>query len=91
MTLGGTLLQNAKTLWHVQRVKKLVRDELGEGVPCIVSVNEAICMDPECEGPATLIRIIALDFSETKAFVHKALPDVTQEDVIGVIHQGDAP
>jgi len=54
---------------------------MGQGVQCMVSVREAICADPACPGPATEIRIVMLDFREIRATLHKAVADVTEQDV----------
>lgn len=81
----STLRQTAETLWHTQRVKRLVRNSLGNGLQCLVSVRETICTDPGCEGPATEIRIVLLDFREVRATIHKALPAVSASDVAAVL------
>ena len=78
---GRSLRQTAQTLWHVQRIKRLVRDRLGHGVQCLVSVRETICMDPGCEGPATEVRIVMLDFRETRSLIHKSLSQVSAADI----------
>lgn len=78
----SSLRKAAYTVWHVQRVKRLVRDRLGSGLHCFVSVREMICTDPECEGPATEIRITTLGWQESKAvMIHKQLSKVTDSDV----------
>lgn len=59
---SATLRDKARTLRHVQRVKRLVRDHLGSAAPCLVSVRETMCAEPGREGPATHIRIVLLDF-----------------------------
>lgn len=80
-----SLRENANAMWHVQRVKRLVRDHMGAGAPCLVSVREAMCNDPACEGLATEIRIITLSFDEIVAAVHKPVTEVTAADVAGAL------
>lgn len=77
-----SLRQKAHALWHTQRVKRLVRDRLGAGVQCLISVRETICTDPGCEGPATEIRIVTLGFQEIRALVHKQASDIVRNDII---------
>ena len=71
----------AQMLWHQARVKRLVRGQLGSGSACLVYVQEIICDDPGCPGPATLIRIVALDFRETRLLIHKPLAEVAAQDI----------
>ncbi|KEJ87755.1 hypothetical protein [Sulfitobacter donghicola] len=75
----------AKTLWHTQRVKGLVRERLGQGAACIVSVRETICTDPSCPGPATLVRITDLSFREKLLTIHKPVSKVGYPDIAEVI------
>lgn len=79
MIQEGSLRGKALSIWHVQRVKRLIRDRVGS--QCLVSVRDTICKDPGCEGPATDIRIVLLDFREIKLTIHKAAADVTRDDV----------
>lgn len=77
----GSLRKAAHTVWHAQRVKRLVRDRLGGGMQCLVSVCEKMCTDPDCEGPATEIRIVTLGFQEIRKTVHKQISEITDQDV----------
>lgn len=83
--MEGSLIQKAQAFWHTQRVKRLVRDHLGEGAQCLVSVRETICTDPGCEGPATEIRIVTLGFQEIRALVHKQASDIAGSDIAAVL------
>lgn len=85
MIQSRSLRQTAQTVWHVQRIKRLVRDRLGYGVQCLVSVRETICTDPACEGPATELRIVMLNFREVRATIHKSLSQVSPPDIADVI------
>lgn len=78
----SSLRKAAYTVWHVQRIKRLVRDRLGSGLHCVVSVREMICTDPECEGPATEIRVMTLGLQQFSAVtIHKHLSKVTSGDI----------
>ena len=81
MIQASALRQTAETLWHTQRVKRLVRNRLGNGMQCLVSVRETICTDPECEGPATEVRIVMLDFREIRRTIHKPASKVSAADI----------
>lgn len=78
------LRQKAHSIWHIQRVKRLVRDRLGGGSQCLVSVRETICTDPGCEGPITEIRIITLGFHEIRALIHKHASEIAAADVVEI-------
>ena len=84
MPIGQSIMSDAKKMLQVQRVKRLVRDRLGAGSACIVSVKEVYCEDPGCTGLATNIRIISLDFRETRIMVRRPLAEVTAADVAQV-------
>jgi hypothetical protein len=80
-----SLRHKAHTIWHIQRAKRLVRDHIGSGAQCLVSVRETICTDPGCEGPMTEIRIVTLGFRETRALIHKRTAEIAIADVAGVL------
>ncbi len=81
--MSVSLGEKARHMWHVQRVKRLVRDRLGNSAQCLVSVRETICTDPICEGPATEIKIVTLGFQEIKMTIHKGVSDIVDADVSG--------
>ena len=81
----STWRQTAETLWHTQRVKRLVRNSLGNGLQCLVSVRQTICTDPGCEGPATEVRIVLLDFREMRRTIHKPASDVSAADIAALL------
>ncbi len=62
-----------------------MRGYLGEGVKCMVHVQETICLNPDCAGPATEIRIVMFDMQQTKVLIHKALSEVSAADVAAAI------
>lgn len=80
-----TLKNKAQGFWHTQRVKRLVRNHLGSGAQCLISVRETICTDPECEGPATEIRIVTLGFREIRTLIHKQAADIGARDIVTII------
>ena len=75
-------MQVAKALWHTQRIKRLVREYLGSGAACLVSVRETICTDPDCAGPATEVRVMSLSFCETRFTIHKPVSAVSYSDIV---------
>ncbi|QFT97172.1 hypothetical protein FIU85_07645 [Roseovarius sp. THAF8] len=75
----------SRTFWHVQRVKRLIRWHLGAGMQCLVSVREAYCTDPGCEGFTTEIRIVHLGLREIRTTVHKPIADVTEGDIAAIL------
>ena len=76
------LMHKAQGFWHTHRVKRLVREQLGGGVQCLVSVRETLCTDPGCEGPATEIRIVTLGFREIRALIYKQASDIRLNDIL---------
>ncbi len=70
-------IQAAKALWHTQRVKRMVREYLGNGATCLVSVRETMCTRPDCPGPATDVRVVNLSFYETRFTIHKPVSTVS--------------
>lgn len=77
-----TLRDTAKMLWHVQRIKRAVRDHLGASMHLVVSVRETACVDPRCAGPATEIKIITLGLQQVMAtLIHKPVSQVTDRDI----------
>lgn len=76
----------ARSVWHNQRIKGLVRDQMGQGVQCIISVQETICTDPECPGPATQVRVIMTSFQEISGVIHKAPSQVTSVDIADLLN-----
>ena len=78
------LMHKAQGFWHTQRVKRLVREQLGGGVQCLVSVREMVCTDPGCEGLATEIRIVTLDSREIRALIHKQASDIRLNDILTI-------
>tara|TARA_R100000750_G_scaffold49744_1_gene34645 strand:- start:2952 stop:3206 length:255 start_codon:yes stop_codon:yes gene_type:complete len=78
-------LQAAKDLWHRQRIKRLVRDRLGRGSAQLVSVRSTVCLDPDCPGPATEIRVVDLALMQTCFVIHKPADQVSAADVSALL------
>lgn len=62
----------------------MVRDTLGGGGQCLVSVRETLCTDPGCEGPVTEIRIVTLGLQEIRTLVHKEASDIVHSDILAL-------
>ncbi|WP_163852126.1 hypothetical protein [Pseudooceanicola aestuarii] len=78
-------LQTARDLWHRQRIKRLVRDRLGRGAVQLVYVRSTVCLDPDCPGPATEIRVVDLALMETRFVIHKPSDQVSAADVAALL------
>jgi len=68
-------------LWHLQRVKRLVRERSQLGPNVLVSVVEVPCDDPNCPGPATQITILGLDMVRRRFMVHLPAASITEADL----------
>lgn len=78
-------LQTARDLWHRQRIKRLVRERLGRGAAHLVSVRSTVCLDPDCPGPATEIRVVDLTLVQTYFVIHKPADQVLAADVAALL------
>jgi hypothetical protein len=74
-------MQIASTLWHTQRIKRLIRERIGVGATCLISVRETICTDPDCPGPATEVRITSMSLRESRLTIHKPASAVSRSDI----------
>lgn len=77
--------QTAKTLWRTQWVEQLLCERRGPGLHCPVSLRETIGRDPGCEGPATELRVVLLDFREIRATPHKSASEIGAADIAAVL------
>ncbi|SFQ61144.1 hypothetical protein SAMN05421853_11310 [Roseivivax halotolerans] len=82
--LNKSVRDASRTFWHVQRVKRMIRGHLGRGAQCLVSVQQAYCSDPGCEGFLTEIRIVQLGFQEMRTTLHKPVADVSEGDIAAI-------
>lgn len=71
---------------QTQRIKEWVKEtfELGEEVS--VLVTELQCREPGCPPLETVIAIMGAEKKQHK--LHKALAEVTQADVLGLVNDG---
>jgi len=81
MSLAFDFRQKATAIWHMQRVKRMVRDVGGLGPQTMVSVSEIDCDDPVCPGAATQITILSFDLVRRRYVIHRPLVDVTLGDL----------
>jgi len=81
MSLSAQIKEKTATLWHYQRVRRLVRQHLGGASHTIVSVAQIDCPDADCPGPATQITVMGLDLLRRVVIVHRPLEQVDQADV----------
>jgi hypothetical protein len=81
MTLVLDFRQKAAEIWHVQRIKTLVRTHMGLAPKVLISVVEIDCDDEICPGPATQITILTLDFVRRVFVIHRPLTEVTADDL----------
>lgn len=69
-------------LWHVQRVKHMIRERMHLGNQAFVSVRESPCEDPACPGPATQITILGLDMVRRGFVIHRPVATITEADLV---------
>ncbi|MEY8802039.1 hypothetical protein AB9K35_17225 [Leisingera sp. XS_AS12] len=70
MSFAAQIKGKATTLWHIQRVKHLVRDMAGAGQLALITVVEMDCDDPGCPGPTTHVTILGVDLTRRVVTVH---------------------
>jgi len=81
MSLAAEMREKALTLWHVQRVKRLVRAQAQLGDFALITVVEVECEDPLCPSPATQITILGLDTVRHGFVVHLPISMITGADL----------
>ncbi len=84
MTFVNQIKKNANRLWHIARVKQLVRDSLPAGPMTLITVAQIECPDETCPGPATQITIQGPDALGHVITIHLAIEDVTSADLAAV-------
>jgi hypothetical protein len=65
----------------LQRVRQWTTERLLPDDP-VVSVSELACAEPGCPPRETVILIMWPDGRAWKACIHKAIPEVTQDEVV---------
>lgn len=81
MSLAFDFRQKASAIWHIQRIKLMVRDVGGLGPQSMVSVSEIDCDDPVCPGAATQITILSLDLMRRSFVIHRPVAEVSATDI----------
>jgi hypothetical protein len=81
MSLAVEFRQKAAVIWHIQRIKRMVREIAGLGPHTLVSVVEITCDDPACPGPATQITILGLDLKRNALVIHRPAAKVAAADL----------
>lgn len=76
---AAAIRQKAVLLWHLQRVKRLVRARVGG--QCMVHLTEITCADPDCPGPATQISVTGIDLVRRVVVIHRPVAAITESDV----------
>lgn len=66
-------------LWHMQRIKRLVRAQLA--TDAVIMVAEIHCCDPACPGTATQITILGFDLRRRVLVLHRPLAEVSGADL----------
>jgi hypothetical protein len=84
MSLPSDFRQKAALLWHVQRIKRLVRETGAFSPQTLISVTEVTCDDPTCPGPATQITILSLDLTRCVFVIHRPAVDVSATDIAAI-------
>lgn len=82
MTLASQIRGKAAALWHLRRVKQLVRDLTGAGQMTLITVVELDCRDPACPGPTTQISVMGPDLIRKTVTLHKPVRDVQLTDLV---------
>ena len=81
MSLPIDFRQQAALLWHLQRIKRMVREIGAFGPHALISVTEFMCHDPICSGPATQITILSLDLMRRAFVIHRPVAEVSATDI----------
>lgn len=65
----------------LKRIRQWTLSSIPPGEP-IISVTEAACAQPGCPPRETMVLILWPDAPTWKVRIHKAMPDVLEEDVV---------
>ncbi len=72
----------AAALWHIQRVRRMVRDRVPAGAQCLIQVTQIDCADPACPGPATQISVTGFDLIRRTYLIHRPAAAITAADLM---------
>ncbi|TVS04468.1 MAG: hypothetical protein EA407_04075 [Rhodobacteraceae bacterium] len=81
MSLALDIRQKSADLWHMQRVKRLVRHCFTLGPHVLIRVADLPCMDENCPEPVTQISVTGLDLTHQVIVVHRPLAEVSAADI----------
>ncbi|MCC5958490.1 MAG: hypothetical protein JJU08_04045 [Rhodobacteraceae bacterium] len=85
MNFAADLCDRASTLWHIQRVRYLVRTHAQIGPNALITVAQFDCPDPACPGPKTQITILGFDLMRRSLLIHLPVADIMAEDLDAAI------
>jgi len=81
MSLMAEFRTRTATLWHLQRVKRLVREVFAFGPHVVISVAEVPCPDADCPGPATRITVLGPDLTRRVIVIHRPASEISADDL----------
>lgn len=84
MSFAAEIRDKATTLWHIQRVKGLVRDHAQIGPHALITVTEFHCTDPACPGLATRITVFGIDLMRREVILHRPVAQITAHELRNV-------
>lgn len=85
MSFAAQIKEKATNVWHIQRVKRMVRELAGAGQLALITVVEMNCEDPGCPGPATHITILGPDLVRRGFTIHLPAHAVQRSDLSAVL------
>jgi hypothetical protein len=71
----------AVMLWHMHRIRRLVRDKVPAGAQCLIQITQVACTDPACPGPATQISVTGFDLIRRTYLIHRPAAAITEADL----------
>ncbi|TVP73031.1 MAG: hypothetical protein EA339_04345 [Rhodobacteraceae bacterium] len=81
MSLAQALRQRSAELWHVQRIKRLVRDRFDLGPHALIRVEQMPCKDGLCPGPVTQITVLSVALTRRSFALHRPLAAITAAEL----------
>ncbi|KIC19908.1 hypothetical protein RA20_11400 [Leisingera sp. ANG-Vp] len=84
MSYAAQIKGKAATLWHIQRVRRMVREMAGAGQLALITVVELDCKDPSCPGPATQITILGPDLVRRNFSIHLPVHAIRTADLSAI-------
>ena len=84
MNVSHQIKKGAATLWHVQRIKRLIRDTTSVGQLSMITIVEVECTDSDCPGPATQITILSPDMIRRSINIHLPIHEIRAADIAAI-------